>query len=552
MAETRIEYVTHTWSPVTGCSPVSEGCQNCWAKRFSQRLRGRCGYPEDNPFRVTLHPERLDEPLRWRKPKRVFTGSMTDLFHDEVPDKFLDRIFAVIALCPQHTFLILTKRPERMRLYLTNAARPFAIQKAIDEIGIDLAGASITKEEWRAIPGYEGFYEVSNQGRVRRVGGSTKGRRNPEGILRPRATRGGYQSVCLSLGAQVRQVRINRLVLEAFTGPPPFPDAEARHLNGDPTDNRIVNLCWGSKKDNMADASRHGTAGVWMKGRAKFTPDQVAEIRDLRAKGMKLDDIAARYNTSRKHISAICLGRKYRPPALRWPLPNVWLGVTAENQARADERIPILLQIPAAVRWVSCEPLLGPVNLNPWISRWELCDHTSPSGKLLYRCRVCGRETPIPDKTCRLIQGDMQCEKRWQSPISWVVVGGETGPGARPMHPDWLRSLRDQCQAAGVAFFFKSWGDWWPSHPVYGDTDRIERYEDLHPNFRCEAATELTLENNGAMPGGIKGPERWSHYQPRPELNPWRMLRVGKKAAGRLLDGRERNEMPARVSDYHA
>ena len=409
MTKTRIEWADTVWNPVTGCTPVSPGCAHCYARAMARRLAGRCGYPADEPFRVTLHPERLEEPLQWKKPRRVFVGSMSDIFHKEVPDKFLDRIFAVIALCPQHTFLILAKRPERMRLYLTNASRPFAIQKAMDEISVDLASKSIS-EEWRPVPGYEGSYEVSNHGRVRRVGGgSTKGRRNLEGILRPRATRGGYRSVCFSMEAQLNQVRINRLVLEAFAGPPPFPDAEARYLNGNPTDNRIVNLCWGSKKDNMADASRHGTAGVWMKGRAKFTPDQVAEIRDLRAKGMKLDDIAAKFNTNRKHISAICLGRKYRPSTIPWPLPNVWIAVTAEDQQRANERVPLLLQIPAAVRFVSVEPMLETVDLSSWLP----------------------------------------C-------LDWVICGCETGPQARPMEADWVRDLRDECTAAGVPFFLKA------------------------------------------------------------------------------------------------
>ena len=82
---TKIEWATETWNPVTGCTPISEGCANCYAKRMSKRLAGRCGYPADDPFRVTLHPERLDEPLKWKKPRRVFVCSMGDLFHPDVP-----------------------------------------------------------------------------------------------------------------------------------------------------------------------------------------------------------------------------------------------------------------------------------------------------------------------------------------------------------------------------------------------------------------------------------------------------------------------------------
>jgi len=146
-----------------------------------------------------------------------------------------------------------------------------------------------------------------------------------------------------------------------------------------------------------------------------------------------------------------------------WPLPNVWLGVTAENQAAADERIPILLDTPAAVRFVSCEPLLGPVDIKPWLVK-------------------------AIGKTHQLIP--MSAVGKEGIGLGWVICGGESGPGARPMHPDWARSLRDQCVAAGVPFFFKQWGEWSP-----------EKY---HGMFR----------------------------------------RFGKKTAGRLLDGRTWDQFP--------
>lgn len=104
-----------SWNPVTGCSPVSKGCQHCYAQRMARRLAGRAGYPEyPNHFRVTLHPERLDEPLRWRKPSRVFVVSMGDLFHADVPFEFIGQVFARMIAAEQHTFVLLTKRPERM------------------------------------------------------------------------------------------------------------------------------------------------------------------------------------------------------------------------------------------------------------------------------------------------------------------------------------------------------------------------------------------------------------------------------------------------------
>ena len=117
---TKIEWCDETWSPVTGCTPVSAGCENCYAKRMATRLAGRCGYPADEPFRVTVHPERFEQPLRWRKRKRVFVCSMGDLFHPDVPFDVITDIFDMMCdeRVQQHTFLVLTKRPERIREWL--------------------------------------------------------------------------------------------------------------------------------------------------------------------------------------------------------------------------------------------------------------------------------------------------------------------------------------------------------------------------------------------------------------------------------------------------
>lgn len=288
MGRTAIEWTDYSWNPITGCSPVSEGCQNCYARRMANRLRGRCGYPKENPFKVTLHPERLDEPLKWRKPRKVFVCSMSDLFHPDVPFEYIAKVWQTMNNAEQHTFLVLTKRPKRMAEFLSL-------------------------------------------------------------------------------------------------------------------------LAW-------------------------YTHDREVEPAE----------------------AVLGTGGKYT-------LPNVWLGVTAENQARADERIPILLQIPATVRFVSVEPMLGPVDIYKYLDIYDPPTLSNPDG---YN----------PDKVL----------------LDWVICGGETGPGARPMHPDWVRSLVLQCKNAGVPIFVKQMGSVWAkAHSSDRASNRPEewpedlRIRELPPSRNC-------------------------------------------------------------------
>jgi protein gp37 len=174
-----------------------------------------------------------------------------------------------------------------------------------------------------------------------------------------------------------------------------------------------------------------------------------------------------------------------------WPLPNVWLGVSVEDQKTADERIPLLLQTLAAVRFVSCEPLLGPVDLRGSLSEW------GPGLIRDYLENQNVRRVSIPK-------------------LDWVIAGGESGPGARPMHPDWARGLRNQCQAAGVPFFFKQWGEW-HEHVANGP---------LLPH--C-----WWMEPDGTM-----------KEDDTPSDDAICVGRIGKKVAGRLLDGRTWDEFP--------
>lgn len=176
---------------------------------------------------------------------------------------------------------------------------------------------------------------------------------------------------------------------------------------------------------------------------------------------------------------------------IAWPLPNVWLGVSVEDQRRADERIPHLLATPAAVRFLSCEPLLGPVNIMD--AMWSTAD-------------------PL---------------ESLDASINWVIAGGESGKGARPMHPDWARQLRDQCAATGTPFFFKQWGEWGPDDGE-GGTDKLDR---------VIAAPACTWAG-----GAWHDLPKLISQRPAGDYD---VYRLGKKLAGRLLDGVEHHGMPA-------
>lgn len=212
--------------------------------------------------------------------------------------------------------------------------------------------------------------------------------------------------------------------------------------------------------------------------RARHHTFQVLTKRSARMRAYYEDGLTA----SRVAVQVDRLGAGF--DGFSWPPPNVWLGVSAEDQTRADERIPDLLATPAAVRWVSAEPLLGPIDL--WGARYRY-----PKGHLAGAV------------------GNWGMSPR----LDWIVAGGESGPGARPMHPDWARSIRDQCQAAGVPFHFKQWGEW----------AQCAGYQD----------------HVGVDLGGRQHGYASIHA---PDTTP--MRRVGKKRAGRLLDGREWNEWP--------
>jgi protein gp37 len=283
MNHTKIQWTERTWNPVRGCSRVSKGCEHCYAETVAHRFNGpgqpyegltvvnqSTGEPRWNGT-VKLVEEHLLDPLKWQKPSMIFVNSMSDVFHEAVPDDYIDRMFAVMALAPQHTFQILTKRPERMQKYLSDPYRYVKIDTATRKIGLKGKAAPI-------------------QGNL------------PEG---------------------------------------------------------------------------------------------------------------------------------------GWPLKNVWLGVSAEDQRTAEERIPILLQTPAAVRWISAEPLLAPVKL-PLFYVPAGADPASMN--------------KLEDARAVYI-AQLACTE-----INWVVVGGESGPNARPFDLNWAFAIVHQCLEAEVACFVKQLG----------------------------------------------------------------------------------------------
>lgn len=276
---TPIAWCDATWNVLRGCSRIAAGCVRCYAERMAARnLPGHRSPTTGKPF-ATMSPRgpqwtgkvefiesQLEIPLHWKLGRKIFVNSMSDTFHAKVQDEWLDRMFAVMALCPQHTFIVPTKRIGRAREYISS--RPDSME-------------------------------------------------------------------------------IYRLAM-------------ATHMH----------------------TGRKGRFG----------------------EGHKL------------------------------PLPNVILLASIANQADADRDIPILLDTPAAVRGISLEPMIGPVDLRPWLTGWS------------------GRNSGLPSPLSSALEQMPDLPR-----LDWVICGSESGPGARPCDLGWVRSVRDQCSDAGVAFFFKQW-----------------------------------------------------------------------------------------------
>lgn len=365
----KIEWTETTWSPVTGCTRVSPGCRRCYAETLSARLanmgqekyrgvvkthatrKNKRGEPLALPQwsrEVRTHEVVLLEPWeKWKSPTVVFVCSMSDLFHEDVPFEFIDRVFATMALFPQHTFQVLTKRSARMLEYFKH---------------------------------------------------------NPTGSL-----------------SGVTEARVGRWCM-------------------------------------------------------KIAEDRGENVTD-----------------------------PYWDVFFDWPLPNVWLGTSIEKQEYMH-RAYDLARCPAAARFISAEPLLGPLRFD-------------------------GLTIDIP------WAGGLARGGRDYSPllsmIDQVIVGGESGDDAKPMHPDWARSIRDQCERQNVEFFFKQWGAWRPG------VSRDE-YTESKP------LTCVKPDGTTSWWAGDLGNETCINHSKNYEESDQPMERVGKKKAGRVLDGRTYDGMPRR------
>jgi protein gp37 len=406
-----------------------------------------------NKTSIGWKPEsNLEAPLHWRKVRHA--QIMSDLFHEEVPDAFLDQVFAVMALTPQHTYQVLTKRPERMRAYLSSEETPGRVAREMDA----LRQPKRAPEQVQEIAGYPGYF-VTNHGRVLSDKRGSRREMRPDvgqqGHLRVQLYRGGNP------GPRGDRLSVHRLVLDAFVGPPPTPDAQACHLDGNPNNNYVDNLRWGSQSANWEDRTRHGK----FRSYNKLTAEDVTNIRRRGEAGEPAYAIAKNYPVSDTQIRNILRGDQWSTSAgVEWPLMNCWCGASVENQRWADIRVPLLLETPAAVHFVSLEPMLGPVDIDRYlattvISRdprynansptldWVIAGGESagpPERALVERCYHKGDRTLLQ-------RHDTQCSEcgKFKPAPAWL-------PKREAL--EWVRSLRDQVTVAGIPFFFKQWG----------------------------------------------------------------------------------------------
>lgn len=356
-----IEWTDATWNPIVGCTILTPGCKNCYAMRLARRLalmssashyagttevvKGRAVWSG----KLVLAPTGiLTQPIRWKRARMIFVNSMGDVFHEDAPSAWIETVYAVMALAPQHIFQMLTKRAERMQQWASYEHTPARVTFAMF-------------------------------------------------------------TIAKSMGIDLKKTR-----------------------------------------PELFDEQGNATVPV------------------------------------------------------QWPLPNVWTGVSTERQQEADERIPLLLDTPAAVRFISAEPLLGPIDLT------RLCILPQKPGSIragIHLNALAGRycESGMPYLGAWDVNGPCPPDSE-QRRLDWVIVGGESGPKARPSNPQWFRDLRDQCAEAGTPHLHKQNGAWVSVSEVEGNGKHF------------------------SFPDGRT------------------VRRVGKKKAGRTLDGIEHNGFPRKAA----
>ena len=455
---TKIQWTDASWNPIrarnnaTGkvgwhCVHKSAGCAGCYAEGFNMRLGTGLPFKPASERDVTifLDDRMLTQPLRWRRSRMIFVCSMTDLFADFVSDDMIDKVFAVMALAPAHTFQVLTKREDRMLEYCSHPMTAFRIAKAKAAI----TGAPNGPEEVRAIDGFPG-YLVSSHGHV-------YSEKRKKIRLKPEASEQGHLRVSLFRDGGPRRgerILVHRLVLSAFSGPPPSNESQGRHLDGNPSNNAVGNLIWGDQVENWKDSKAHGNFRRY----SKLTPEQVDQIRARGESGESATSISKDFPVSDTQVRNIIDGKQWAiDPPIGWPLKNCWLGVSTENQEWADKRIPALLATPAAKRFVSYEPALGPVDFRR-VQRFketpkEFIDALTGN----FWTDQIGLPNPDPswDWPGRVPRDD-HGEVRNRH-LNWIIVGGESGKVARDV--EWARSAIRQCKAADVACFVKQMGE---------------------------------------------------------------------------------------------
>lgn len=480
---TKIEWTDEVWNCVTGCDKVSQGCKNCYAGRLAEtRLKHLAEYKDGFFGNVQIHPDRLSRPLKWNKPRMIFVNSMSDLFHPDAPFEFIAAAFGIMAACPQHTFQILTKRPEKALEWfewVRNQGHamdiPFIISKNMPvDIGID---------DW-PLPNVWLGVSVENQ--------QTADERIP---------------LLLKCPAAIRFVSA-----EPLLGPIDFsPYLDYNIQTGGEYEKRRnpipIDREWGL-------ANNKGLGYSEQKGE-KCSAQNTARLLSSKENDKSGEDT--------------CGSTQINLESNQW-----------DNTRRNDNQSFEWDKRRQQNRESGSYDLFGkPDSCFEDIEGGNL--YKSKRGKQLRSeaARQSGKTNKGDEKRGENIKGnseDIRCSipnnKQNLSvgaKINQIIVGGESGPKARPMNPDWVRSIRDQCQEAGVPFFFKQWGEW----------VGFKRNYSTHAHKYIDPRLAFPQNEKYSLPDGdLMDAHDSSHAY----------IRLGKIEAGRLLDGRDWNEMPGRMS----